>query len=575
MAAMRTRWLSFLIVGGLAACSDGAAPPERPSVVLITLDTTRQDALSCYGGPRGLTPNLDRFAAQGVTYLEARAVAPITLPSHASMLTGLWPPRHGIRVNGVDPLPDAATTLAEAARAAGYETAAFLAAVVLGRTFGLDQGFDRYDEVERPEVKTSNQFERRNARQVVDAAIGWLDRRASDRPFLCWLHFFDPHEPCNPPAPHLMRAGGQPYYGEVAYMDEHVGRFLDELDRRGLADTTLVLVVGDHGESLGQHGERTHGMLAYDAVIKVPFLVRYPDGRRAGERSHENVSVADVYPTVAEVLDLPVGDVDGRSLVQPVPAERGVWVESLYGWAYYGWSPLVGWVQGGRKYLHSSAPELYVLDADPQEQRNRWNGAAEAGVDEHLAALRDVLAKPALPPAERPPLDPELIAEMAALGYVVGATPGGAPDPLAPSGRPSPSDSTAELALIQQAFLAAQTGDSNAAARAWGRVLEHNPDNPTAHGERAYHLLQLKRYAEAADGFRRANATGPARTMNWMNLGVCIESLGDRKGALPCYERALELDPDNKIAQQNFVRAMRLEGRAGETAAALARLGVR
>ena len=563
------RLLPLLVLA--AACADSSEPAGRPSVVLITLDTTRQDALTCYGGPKRLTPYLDQFAAQGVTYLEARAVAPITLPSHASMLTGLWPPRHGVRVNGVAPLPSAATTLAETAKAAGYETAAFLAAVVLGRTFALDQGFDVYDEVERPMVKTSNHFERRNARQIVDAALGWFDRRDSERPFVAWLHFFDPHGPCQPPPEHLMRAGGNPYYGEVAYMDEQVGRFLSELDERGLRDSTLVIVVGDHGESLGQHGEETHGMLAYDSVMKVPFLVRYPDGRRAGERSRENVSVADVFPTVADVLDLPVGDVDGRSLVDPVPADRGVWIESLYGWAYYGWSPLVGWVVNGQKYLHSTTPELYDLSKDPREASN----ALAAGLAEsHLAALRDVLSQPALSATDRVAADPQLIAEMAALGYVVGATPGQAPDPLAPSRRPSPSSSTAELGLIQQAFVAAQSGNSSAAEKAWAKVLERNPTNPTAHAERAYHLLQLRRFGEAAEGYRQANATGPARTMNWMNLGICLESMNDRGEAVVCYERALVLDPHNPIAKHNFVRAMELEGRASETPSKLSGMGV-
>jgi len=568
---MDLRRLSISLLLGACACSEPGTPSERPSVVLLTLDTTRQDALSCYGGPNGLTPHLDTFAAQGVTYVEARAVAPITLPSHASMLTGLWPPRHGVRVNGVHPLPKAATTLAETARRAGYETAAFLAAVVLGRTFALDQGFDVYDEVERPSVKTSNHFERRNARQVVDAALAWLDGRTTDEPFLAWLHFFDPHVPYQPPPKHLMRAGGQPYYGEVAYMDEQIGRFLGELDARGLADETLVLIVGDHGESLGQHREETHGMLAYDATLAVPFLVRYPDGRRAGERSSENVSVADVFPTVAAFLDLPVGDVDGRSLLEPVPQGRGVWIESLYGWAYYGWSPLVGWVANGRKYLHSTAPELYDLEADPRETSN---AVRSTPTHDHVAALRAVLERPALATAERVRIDAETMAEMAALGYVVGDTPNETPDPLAPSRRPSPSASTAELALIQEAFVAAQSGNSQAAQEAWARVLAHNPSNPTAHAERGYHLLQLERFAEAAECYRQANATGPPRTMNWMNLGVCLESLGDRQRALPCYERALELDPHNPIARENYARAMRLEGRAAEANARMAELGV-
>lgn len=547
-------------------CTDA---PASPSVLLITLDTTRQDALSCYGAFPGLTPNLDRLASEGITYLQAHTVAPITLPSHASMLTGLWPPRHGLRVNGDTRLPADALTLAELARSRGLETAAFLSAAVLASTFALDQGFDVYDEVDYQKDKASNSYASRGAPETVDAALAWLDARDTSRPFFCWLHLFDAHVPWPDQSPFMPVARGNPYLAQVALMDRQIGRLVARLEEQKGLEDTLILVVGDHGESLGERGEASHGAHCYEATIQVPFLIRHPDGRRAGERSEENVSVVDVFATVCEALDVAAPGTDGHSLLTDrVPAERGTYFESLYGYANFGWSPLVGWIQGGRKYMHSPQPELYDLGSDPAELNNVIQ--EEAAVDRWVDAIRVVESLPRLTEDASPEVTENLLDRLSALGYALAGTDGLDEDPLAPSDRPSPHATREEYVKIQEAYLLFD--DPVKAEAAWAAVLAANPRNRTALGEQAYHLILLKRWEEAAANYRELASGGSLRSMHWVSLGVCIENLGDREDAIVHIRKGLEVDPLNNIARREYLRAMKEAGREDEAQRELAAL---
>ncbi len=383
------RATAALALACLAACGGSDAPP---SVLLVTLDTTILEALSCYGVRRGSTPNLDRIAAQGVRYTRARTVAPMTMPAHASMLTGLVPLRHSVRINGSMVLPESATTLAERTRAAGYQTAAFLAAVVLDGQLGLDQGFEVYDAPQTPSSVSEHLEARRPASEIVERALAWWEQRDRERPFFLWLHFFDAHYPYEPPAAFARAAGDHPYYGALAYVDHELGRLLTRLEADGALEDELTLVVGDHGEGLGRHGEATHMAFAFDTTLVVPFLVRFPDRGRAGEVSDALVSVVDVQPTVLDVLGLGApGDVDGVSLAGGDPAPgRGVYFETYYGFQAFGWSPLVGWADEDGKYLHSSRPSFYALDLDPGETSDRI-GAAD--VTRYRRALEQLAAR--------------------------------------------------------------------------------------------------------------------------------------------------------------------------------------
>lgn len=548
----------------LTACSS-ETPPR--SALLVTIDTIRPDALSIYGAPGRTTPTLAALAREAVVFDEARTVAPITLPAHASMMTGLYPVRHGVRDNGWAPLPRAADTLAELARAAGHETAAFVGSVVLKGSWGLQQGFDVYDEPTAPAVQADAHYTRRSAREVVDAGLGWLAERDADRPFFAWLHFFDPHAPYDPPAPYRQQAGGDPYRGEAAFVDAEIGRFFAALKERGLWDDLVVVVVGDHGESLGEHGEATHASYCYDSTLKIPLVVREPGDARAGTRSDANVSAVDVLPTIARALGLsPPPGLDGLALTDAVPADRGVYAESYYGYLQYGWSPLAGWIEGGAKYLHSPTPELYDLDADPREAENL--ASARAGeLERYRGAIAEVLARPRLEAAQVDAGDGGRVDELASLGYAsAGSSETELPEPLAPSDRPSPVDSRWEQEAIDRASQLVFEGRHAEAAQVYRSIRERHRANPTALGELAISLMRTGTFAEAESVLRELFALGFERTIDHLNMAVCRQQKGDLKGTEEHLRRALELNPRHAQGRAHLVSILKSQGRHAEAA---------
>jgi arylsulfatase A-like enzyme len=497
--------------------------------VLVTLDTTRFDALSALGGPPGLTPNLDALAAESLVYEEARSVAPLTLPAHASIMTGLYPPRHTARGNGPMVLPPSAETVAERARAAGYETAGFVGALALDRAYGIAQGFEVWDQPDSGPSMWSGQIYERPAREVVAAARTWLTERDPARPLFLWVHVFDPHAPYQPPPEMLARAGGDPYLGEVAAVDAALGRLLDDLRRRGLLERATVVVAGDHGEARGGHGESTHGLFCYDETLRVPLFVRHPDGYRAGETERAPVSLADLGPTLLDALGLAVPPgLDGASFLRRAPAARGLYFESYEGWRAYGWSPLAGWLEDGRKYVHSSAPELYDLRADPGELVNLYESPDQ--VAPFRAAIESVAARPALESAA-PAVDPGTEHMMQALGYAgFAAEAADRPGPLADTGLPSPRERLDELATFEAGRQALYARDLEAAVNELERVVEQNPRN----------VLALEALIEA----RIAREEWPS--------------------ALELLQQRLALPPESIKTHRDLVRTLRALGRDAE-----------
>jgi len=386
--------LSLLALG--FACRKTAGP--RPNLLLITLDTTRADRIGCYGDGRAATPNLDRLARQGVRCRLAYTPAPLTLPAHTTLLTGLEPQGHQVRNNGTYALRPEATTLAEVLRRAGYSTAAMIAAFVLERKFGLDQGFDLYDDgLDKPPGKTTFRSEIRGDR-VLEKFLRWLDG-APPPPFFCWVHLYDPHAPYDPPAPYSERFAGDPYRGEIAFSDEIVGRLLNELERRGLAQDTLVVAAGDHGEGFSEHGESGHGIFCYEESLRVPLIFHGPRILRGGRVLQGPVGLVDVMPTLLELFDLDaVAGMQGRSFAAGLrggkngAASSPLYFESLYGMEEMGWAPLSGILSGRLKYISLPRPELYDLEADPNEKDNVYlkrNAQAKALARE----LDDILAR--------------------------------------------------------------------------------------------------------------------------------------------------------------------------------------
>jgi len=553
-------WLACAAAAvAVLACGGDERPHRRASAVLITLDTTRADALGAYGGVPGITPALDRIAREGIVYTAARTVAPITLPAHASMLTGLYPPRHGTRDNGWSPLTGSAHTLAEHARQAGLATAAFVAAIVLDAAYGLDQGFDVYRGPARRVSGTNAAVPSLPGDAVAAQAAAWIEQLDTDRGFFLWLHLFDPHFPLQPARRFLEQAGGNRYLAEVAAADAAVDQLVDALEHAGALDDTFIAVVGDHGEGLGDHGEDAHGVFAYDSTLRVPFLLRHGDGYGAGTRSDEIVSVVDVFPTLIEALGLGEAGVnDGISLYRStVPDGRGAYFESYYGHLQYGWAPLVGWVDGRGKFLHAARTEYYDIDADPGELNDLVASA------EDLAPYRSAIAS--VLRAERLRAEyavaPEVARGLEQLGY---ATSGEAapsaialPDPLAAHGLPDPHERRAEASAFHQALGAASRGDLDTTIAVLRGLLETRPDNPSALHYLSAALIEREGCEPALAVLQRLEAHGGMRPASLANFGTCLLRMGRPDESLAYFERALALDPGSPSAREGLGLARR------------------
>jgi len=541
MPTARGALAAALAAACLAACSRGT---ETWNGLLITIDTTRKDAPSFYGTTSGVTPSLDALARESLVYENARTSVPLTLPAHASIMTGLYPPRHTVRVNGTRPLPGAARTLAEAAEEAGLQTGAFLGAVVLAREFGLDQGFATYDVPERGNLATSF-YDERPAAEVVDGALAWLKARDASRPFLLWMHLFDSHEPYEPSA--AFRRGAersQLYLGELGYADSQLGRLFDALRRDGTLDRTFVAVVADHGEGLGEHGEASHGDLCNDATLRIPFLLRYPDGYRAGERSKELVSVVDVAPTLAEAMRLSMpASIDGRSLFRrSVAPDRGVYFETYSPWVAYDWSPITGWVNAQGKYVHSSHARFFDVRRDPGEDRNV---IAEVDVGSHRAALAQLADLPTLAEAEVQPIDEELRARIQGLGYAgVDAGQRVAPGLLSDTGRADPMDNVELQGELMQAYSLLSAGRYAEASAGFEDALAADPLNPFALDHLGTSLIREGRFAAAVPVLQKLIALGRRRAGTFFNLGVSLDRLDRREEARTAFLEARKLAPD-------------------------------
>jgi len=418
------------------ACSDG---PQPRNVLVVTLDTTRADRIGCYGRDDASTPVMDALAAGGFLFEQCHSSNPITTPSHSTIMTGCYPMLHGVRDNGLFTLPDERTTLAEVFQAHSWATAAAVASFPLTRKFGLDQGFDFFDDNieapyqdfrgERIVTKQKLFFDERPAGEVNQAIIPWLKANA-DRPFFAWVHYFDPHQPLVPPTPYDELYAGDLYQGEIAYVDESIGRILAVLEEAQVADRTLIVVVGDHGEGIGDHDELTHSLLCYETTIRVPLIIKIP-GVKGGARIGENVGTVDLAPTILDLIGLPQPEeVQGRSLRPYLTLEggstakhdRAYYAETLSPRFAHGWSEVRVLIDEPYKYIHSSKPELYDIRSDPAERDDLASRRPElvTSMQQKLENLVNEKASPAAAEAAGE-VDTETLQRLAALGYVSGS----------------------------------------------------------------------------------------------------------------------------------------------------------
>ncbi|MCE5272215.1 sulfatase-like hydrolase/transferase [bacterium] len=559
-----------LILAALTAAPTCSRAP-RLNVLLVSFDTTRADRLGCYGDSAARTPVLDSLAANGVRFARAYTAVPITLPTHATVLTGLYPPSHGVRNNGTFRLSAAVPTLAESFRAAGYATAAFTGSFVLDHRYGLDRGFDLYDDdmYHGGGRATGMMAQRERRADIVAARAGQWLKKNSGRPFFLFVHFFDPHRPWEAPEP-FAAAAADPYRAEIAWTDHCLGGLLAALDSLGLARNTLMLMFGDHGEGLGEHGEQTHSTFLYNSTVHVPLILSLPgvDSLRA-QVMDTPVSLADVAPTLAALAGVePPGGCQGQALasaqglIQP-PANRPLYLECWYPWYCHGWSPLEGVVRGGRKYVRAPRPELYNLDTDPAELANLVPGPPADSLARVLENLKHALTprEAATRPAAAP--GAEESAGLRALGYVAGRS--AAPDEDI-SRLPDPKDMIVSVPGYMLGVSYLTDSHPELAAREFRALLAADPANWSAWEFLAESELALGHPDSALAAAQQAVRSQSPSERAFFLLGSAALELADSARAQKELERALTLNPDYGPA---LALLARIHDSAGRTEQAL------
>ncbi|HEV3058752.1 MAG TPA: sulfatase-like hydrolase/transferase [Vicinamibacterales bacterium] len=562
----RAIWIAAAAFAALAAIAALLSGPRLtgwmrgvhagPNVLLITLDTTRADHLPAYGYRLGRTPHLDRLANEGVLFERTVAAAPITLPSHVSLFTGLYPFVHSVRNNGSAALTDKIPTLATALHDRGYRTAAFVSAFVLDRRFGLARGFDHYDDQLETRNEAANvEVERRGDRTGL-AAEEWLSQYAGGAPsagtrppFFIWLHLYDAHDPYDPPAPFHDAFADRLYDGEIAFDDAVVGSMLDRIDRLGMLSTTLVAVVGDHGESLGDHGEVTHSMFVYEAALRVPMIVWWPGHLPAARRVGPLVRTIDLTPLLLDLAGAPpLAGVAGQSLAPLVrgqaPGPGVAYGETYFPFFYMNWAPLRSIQDDRWKYIDAPAEELYDLSIDPQEQTNL--AAREPGRTSALRRALETLTSGHQGPVSATTMDRETAEKLAALGYIAAApaAPG-----HAPAANRDPKVMIGVFNRLRRANAAVHEGRLTEAEAIARDILERDRQNAFATLILASALMEQGHYRDALARYRDYSALVPtsADAHHWM--AICHLRLGDRDRALAEEEAALVVDPRDADAR--------------------------
>ena len=544
--------LSAVVVTALcmSACRgatpDPTPPARSPDVVLITVDTLRADRV---GG--ALTPAINAVGARGARFVAARTTAPLTLPAHVSLMTGTIPSATGVRLNGAHRFDDSRPTLATLFKGAGRETAAFIGAFVLDRQFGLATGFDTYDDqiARAPGAPLKLEAER-PAQAVADRAIAWIRERQqaggpARQPYFMWAHFYDPHAPYTPPPDALARAGGDAYGGEVAYADAEIGRLLRAVSEAGAGRPALTVILGDHGESLGEHGERTHGMLLYDAALRIPLVIAGPGVPEAEHR--RPVSIVDIAPTVLRLAGLAVpGGMQGRDLFRGPGEAHEVYAETMYP-RTLGWSALTALIEDRWKVIapEGGGEELYDVANDPAERENaacRKPEVVQAAVS-RLTAIARAEAAPASAPASA-----EAQERLRALGYVSSAPP----SKPSGGGAVNPSGQIATWVAFEEALELLNAGSARDALSKLAALHAANPRAQVIASTYASALSEQGRHRQALAIYRSAVRTWPDDSMLFHDLAAAAQRAGLRDEAARAEQAAIALDPRNAAAHNGL-----------------------
>jgi len=571
-------WSALLLT--FVSCRGPGSTPEqstqakrdwRPlNVVVVTIDTLRADRLGCYGNSKVETPHLDQLAARGVRFENATAQTPLTPPSHASMFTGKYPHVHGVRGTGGFVLDPSQLTLAEILKEKGWQTAAFVGAPVMKRMFGLHQGFDVYeDRMPEPDPRKSTlENPSLRAGEVVDRAVGWLEGASHSSPFFLWVHVYDPHAPFDPPAPFDRQYAGRPYDGEVAYTDREMGRLFEAVARKSPSEETVLLVLSDHGESLGEHGEYSHGVFLYDSTLRIPWLMVAP-GLPAGKTVTGQVRTIDLLPTVLSLLGGEVpADVQGVDLL-PATQAKPVGTAMSYGETLYpktnmGWAELRSMRTPRWKYIRAPRSELYDLQKDPQELRN-----VIQDYPHEARQLESDLAKLTATGEGKPPeqvglkaINAETEKQLRSLGYAAGR--GTAKLELTGKGA-DPKDRIHILELIDEASTKLKAIPAAQRLQLLESALKEDPTNPLLYYFLGEAYEKTHRESEALKLYETAIARKVTETARiYVRMALLYGKMGRVDEGILAFEKAMEADPTDEETLNRLAVAYLLKGRQAE-----------
>jgi len=579
---------------------------ENLNVVIITLDTLRADRVGCYGYDKAKTPVLDELAEKGVKFQNAVCQAPLTLPSHASIFTGLYPPSHQIRDNGAYYLDQGFQTLAEIFKEKEYNTAAFIGAFPVDSRFGLDQGFDVYDDKFKEDEKFKAFNSERRAEHVFKSFQEWFLENFQSK-FFVWVHYYDPHLPYDPPSPYREEFS-DPYDGEVAYTDVYVGEIIDLLEEKNIVDNTLVVVVGDHGEGLGDHKEIDHGLFLYNSTLKVPLIFCAPENLPSQKNITSQVRLIDIFPTVLDLLNMSVSaDAQGESLIPYMDGKRKdnlvSYIETFHPREMFRWAALRGIVDGRMKYIDAPKPELYDMEMDPEEEHNICQEEKQAA-SRLKKDLDGLIEKYSSKSSSRRGLSSEERERLMSLGYVVDSSPSEGES----SGFPDPKDKIDVWYTLQVARGLQRRGEDEKAEKLYKKGIAMDsrcslhylflgglylkayrlqeaydvfkmgtkalPESIPLHDGLAKTSVQMGKYQEALNECE-AMLTLNDRYFNAISLaGLVYNRLGQNEKAIEYLQRAARIEPENKLLLLDYARVLATSGRAEEAIDVYSRLKV-
>jgi arylsulfatase A-like enzyme/Flp pilus assembly protein TadD len=527
---------------------------KRPNVLFIIVDTLRADHLGCYGYSQIKTPNIDSLAKGGTLFKNVIAQAPLTFPSHCSLFTSTYPQFNNMRDNGNQRLGKANITLAEKLQDNGYTTAAFIGTFVLDSKFGLDQGFQIYDDqmqkVTAKRVIKMMDEEERKADKVTEAAINWL-KANKDKKFFLWVHYYDPHTIYNPPSPYKELYKNNLYDGEVAFCDEYIGVLLASLKELNLDSNTLIIFASDHGESLGEHDENGHAIFVYDTTTRVPLIFSYPGVIPEGKVIENQVSLIDIMPTILDLLGIKKNkEIQGRELARLIKGNQKSWdlpaySESFYAKLHFNWSQLQAYYVGDWKYIKSSEPELYNVKDDPTELINLAKAKTDI-VNQLNKQLQGFLKKTGAPEKKetKAEIDKETKEKLMSLGYIGGSVSSGS--------EPVPREMIQVMEKMNLYTRMANEGMIDRAIAGFIEVSNIDPTNMEANLRLAQCYKEQGKYDEAIKYFRKAASSKANLPEVHNGLGTIYKDMGRAEEALKEFKLALELDPEDAAAINNI-----------------------